>query len=261
MPSEYIHGTNQKEQNRLRLLNKLTNQPFLDFVKIRPAQKVLELGSGLGIIAHGLAEQYPTAEITGIEFSSEQIDQCAPPPGNLRYLQGDIHNIPFEAETLDVVYGRYILEHVQHPLMVLREVYRILKPGGKIFLQENTISLSRLYPDCPVFDRIWGQFVTLQEKLGGDAEIGIKLFSLLHRAGFTNLTPSMAKEIHFRAKGTLEGWIDNLIGNVEGAAQKLIEFELCKEQDIQQALEELQNFKALPDASAYFYWNRMEATK
>jgi hypothetical protein len=63
-------------------------------------------------------------------------------------------------------------------------------------VQENNIFVLELYPDCLRFDHVWRQFVTLQAQLGGDGEIGKKLFSLLKAAGFQHIELSISPEIH-----------------------------------------------------------------
>lgn len=257
----YIHGVAPQEQDRLRLLNRLTNGPFLDFIHIRPADNVLEIGSGLGIIANAVAHAYPSARVTGLEYAAEQIAGCEQQLTNLTFVQGDAHQLPFDDATLDVVYGRYILEHVHDPVQVLREVYRVLKPGGRLYFQENTISIMKLYPECPQFDFIWKQFITLQARIGGDGEIGIKLYSMLKSLGFARVQCSFADEVHFPEKGTFVAWMDNIIGNVDSAVSKLLEFGLADQEQIDGAIAELNAFKRNEMASVYFWWNRISGEK
>lgn len=65
---------------------------------------------------------------------------------NLEYISGDIesplamvkmdvHDIPFEANTFDVVFCNHVLEHVEDDVAVLKEFVRVLKPGGWAILQ------------------------------------------------------------------------------------------------------------------------------
>ena len=53
----YIHGTEAAEQARLAELNYLTNASFLEFVEIKDTDHVLELGSGLGILAEKISQK------------------------------------------------------------------------------------------------------------------------------------------------------------------------------------------------------------
>jgi len=261
MKKKYIHGVNDDEQKRLSLLNELTNNEFLDFISIEDEDEILEVGSGLGQITSLLANQYPNSKIIGVEISDKQINSCPPSPRNLTYVHGDVCQLDFDDNSFDKIYGRYILEHLNTPIDCLKEVFRTLKPGGKIFFQENTISLMRLYPECPSFDLVWGKFILLQKLLGGDAEIGKKLFYLLKTVGFEKVTPSYQPEIHYSDKGTLVNWVSNLIGNIEGASEELISNGLVTNSQINEAIQELKKFSIKNDSLAMFYWNRIHAIK
>ena len=47
----------------------------------------------------------------------------------------DVHDIPFEADTFDVVFCNHVLEHVQDDKQAMREILRVMKPGGWAILQ------------------------------------------------------------------------------------------------------------------------------
>jgi SAM-dependent methyltransferase len=259
--SHYIHGTTAEEQKRLAELNYLTNAAFLEFVDVKKTDQVLELGSGLGILAKEVSQKLITGRMTGIEISGEQIARCPAENENLVFVCGDANDLPFKENTFDVVYGRYILEHVPDPLGVLKEAKRVLKPGGKIFIQENAILLLRLYPECVVFDQVWNAFAMYQSHIGGDAMIGLRLYDLLKSAGFGKPELSMAPEIHYMESGTHKPWIDNLIGNIRGAKDQLLHGNYISEKQYAGAMKELDEFKGNENASSYFYWNRAAASK
>lgn len=52
---------------------------------------------------------------------------------------GDIHAIPLGEGTIDAVICNCVLEHVENPILAVRELHRILKPGGKIFVHVPSI--------------------------------------------------------------------------------------------------------------------------
>jgi ubiquinone/menaquinone biosynthesis C-methylase UbiE len=259
--NQYIHGTNSEEQSRLAGLNYLTNASFLEFVEVKDTDQVLELGSGLGILAEKISQKLTTGRLTGIEISSEQIAKCPPENEKLVFICGNAQDLPFNENAFDIIYCRYILEHVPDPLRVLKEAKRVLNPGGKLFIQENAILLLRLYPECTAFDQVWHAFARYQSYIGGDSMIGLKLYDLLKQAGFKQPVLSMAPEIHYKESGTHKPWIDNLIGNIRGAKDQLIHGQYISEEQYAEALNELEDFKRNENASSYFYWNRAVGTK
>jgi SAM-dependent methyltransferase len=259
--NQYIHGTTAEEQSRLAELNYLTNASFLKFVEVHETDQVLELGSGLGILAERISQKLTTGRMTGIEISAEQIAKCPPENEKLVFICGNAQDLPFEENAFDTVYCRYILEHVPDPLRMLKEAKRVLKHGGRIYIQENAILLLKLYPECIVFDEVWNAFARYQSTIGGDAMIGLRLYGLLKQAGFKQPVLSMAPEIHYQESGTHKPWIDNLIGNIRGAKDQLISGRYISEKQYAEALNELEEFKRNENASSYFYWNRAVGTK
>ena len=100
--TQYIHGTRASEQERLALLNRLTNPPFLEFLNLQPTDDVLEVGSGLGILANEAAQDLPDGRVTGIEYSQQQIGSAHILAPNVRFLRGDAHRLPFADDLFDV---------------------------------------------------------------------------------------------------------------------------------------------------------------
>jgi ubiquinone/menaquinone biosynthesis C-methylase UbiE len=256
----YIHGTTHSEQARLALLNRLTNEPFIRFLELEETDSVLEVGSGLGILAADVARVVPRGEVWGVEYSAEQLAAAQSSP-NLRFVKGDAHQLPFEDERFDVVYCRYVLEHLADPLRALWEMRRVLRRGGKIFAQENNILVNVFYPECPRFESVWRKFALLQQRLGGDALIGKKLFALFKQAGFAEIKLSIQPEIHCAGQPTFRPWLENQMGNVEGGAEELQKHHLATREEIDGALVELRALVERDDASAIFYWNRASALK
>jgi ubiquinone/menaquinone biosynthesis C-methylase UbiE len=66
-------------------------------------------------------------------------------------IVADIHNIPLENESVDAIICASVLEHVENPLLAVKEMHRILKPGGKLFVYVPSIypyhSKKGHYPD------------------------------------------------------------------------------------------------------------------
>jgi SAM-dependent methyltransferase len=256
----YIHGTEPREQARLAALNRLTNQAFVEFLDVQPGLQVLEVGSGLGLLASAVAKAASDVMVVAIEQSSAQI-AAAVKDSRVRYVQGDAHRLEFEDGSFDLVYARYVLEHVADPEKVLKEMRRVTRQGGRVAVCENDISLLRLDPECPAFEAIWAAFQRHQHTLGGDSHIGRRLYRLFREVGLANVGLSVQPEVHWHGSPGFSGWIQNLIGNVESARRGLIESELCREEQLDAALAELKGLLENNQASSLFVWNRAVAVR
>ena len=253
----YIHGTDSAEQQRLALLNSLSNPPFQAFLGEIDGLRILDVGSGLGILASDISQRNPSGFTVGVEYSADQLRAASRLTGeNLAFSRGDAHALPFADGSFDLVYCRYLLEHVQNPRQVMREMRRVLRPGGRAVAQENNILINQFYPDCPAFDSVWSRFVELQTRLGGDARIGKKLFTLFRQAGFRDIELSIQPEVHWSGSPGFRPWVENLIGNIRSAESELRRQNLASDHEIATAIVELELLMEQEDSSAYFYWNR-----
>jgi ubiquinone/menaquinone biosynthesis C-methylase UbiE len=104
----YIHGTEAGEQARLSELNRMTNAAFAGFLGVGAGERVLEVGSGLGLLAAGVAASAAEVEVIGVEKSAEQLAAAVRAPG-VRCVQGDAQQLGFAPGSFHVVYARYLL--------------------------------------------------------------------------------------------------------------------------------------------------------
>ncbi len=97
-------------------------------------------------------------------------------------LHMDVQQIPFENNTWDIVIANHVLEHVKYDELAMREINRVLKPGGLAVLQvpmsldlNETIEVNEEI--CQNYEEITGQFD--HRRL-----YGLDYFARLQRAGF-----------------------------------------------------------------------------
>lgn len=109
---------------------------------LKKESKILDMGCGTGIIMKKF--QNLGFNICGIDKSSDAISFCKKRGLNNVKL-GDGNNIPFENEKFDIVIALDILEHVDDDSLVLKEMNRVLKKGGKLIIS------------VPAFKFLWTQ--------------------------------------------------------------------------------------------------------
>jgi ubiquinone/menaquinone biosynthesis C-methylase UbiE len=99
------------------------------------AKDVLDYGCSNGWMVERYAE-FGAGSITGIDISETGIQQAIKKYGHLaKFYAGDAHNVPFADDSFDVVVGRSILHHLDFE-RALREIMRILRPGGRAIFVE-----------------------------------------------------------------------------------------------------------------------------
>ena len=256
----YIHGTGPSEQERLAALNRLTNAAFVAFLNVQPGARVLEVGSGLGMLAVDVRGAARDIHVIGVEQSPAQIAAAVKHP-DVRYIRGDGHCLPLHAGTFDLVYARFVLEHVADPQAVVTEMRRVTRPGGRVAACENDVSLMRLDPACPAFEGVWLAFQQHQRNLGGDSLMGRRLYRLFRSAGFSTIELSVQPEVHWHGSTGFATWMENLVGNIESARQGLVASGLCAEQQIDAAVGEVRAVAEDRNASSHFMWNRAVAER
>ncbi len=103
---------------------------------------VVDLGSGAGndafIARHETGE---TGKVIGIDFTPAMIDRArlnneARGFSNVEFRQGDIENMPVAANTADVIVSNCVLNLVPNKDGVIKEIYRVLKPGGHFSISD-----------------------------------------------------------------------------------------------------------------------------
>ena len=106
------------------------------FAKIRKGDVVVDLGSGAGndafIARHETGE---TGKVIGIDFTPAMIELARKNAvvrgfNNIEFKQGDIEEMPVTTASVDVVVSNCVLNLVPNKDAVIKEIYRVLKPGG-----------------------------------------------------------------------------------------------------------------------------------
>ena len=97
---------------------------------------VLDLGTGPGMFLKALVERYPHGRAIGVECAEYMIDAVENLPDNAQILAADLHDPHLELEdnSVDAAVASVVLHEMSQPVRALQEVYRCLKPGGRVFI-------------------------------------------------------------------------------------------------------------------------------
>jgi SAM-dependent methyltransferase len=107
--------------------------------------RILDLGCGPGNLLDYLA---PHGDVFGSDFSHDALRFCAG-RGFARLFRADFHSLPLRADSFDVVTCIDVLEHLLDDRKAIRELVRILRPGGVLVVS------------VPAFMFLWGDHDTM----------------------------------------------------------------------------------------------------
>jgi ubiquinone/menaquinone biosynthesis C-methylase UbiE len=153
---------------------------------IGPSDRVLDLGCGTGIVARLLRERLGgAARISGVDVSAPMIAKARALAPELDWHEGNAMALPFADGAFDLVVCQQMLQFVPDPAVALREVKRVLAPGGRLIA-----STWRPRAEQPLFDAL-GRIAERHLGPANDrrwALDGEPLRELLVGAGFGDVT-------------------------------------------------------------------------
>jgi len=117
----------------------LNRQVILDCSPPRPGGTVLDLGCGDGSFTRQLGARIGAARVMGVEFMDYQA--AAAERNGVEVTRASLAEVlPFEDASIDVIHSNQVIEHLAGTDLFMREICRLLRPGGYAIVSTNNLS-------------------------------------------------------------------------------------------------------------------------
>src|SRR2546423_8929888 len=128
-------------------------------IRAAPDDVVLDVATGTGLVARELVARYG-CHVVGLDQSADMLRAAAANDGHIPLVRGRAEDLPFPDASFDHLTFTYLLRYVDDPAATMRELARVVKPGGRIGMIEFAL------PSVPL-RTAWWIWTRVGLRLGG----------------------------------------------------------------------------------------------
>jgi SAM-dependent methyltransferase len=191
---EYTHGHHESVL-RSHTWRTVQNSAAYLIPELRAGLTLLDVGCGPGTITVDLARRLAPGHVVGVDASAEIVKQAAAlaqdeAVHNATFQPGDVYALDFPDDSFDIVHTHQVLQHVANPIAAIREIRRVLKPGGLFAARDVDYGGVAWYPELPGLATWMTIYRDVHFWNGGTPDAGRALKAWARLAGFSSVTSS-----------------------------------------------------------------------
>lgn len=212
---------------------------------------VLDVGCGPGSITAGFADLVAPGTVTGIDRSADVVAQASAAHTSVRnavFTEGNIYDLDFPDETFDVVHAHQVLQHLTDPVAALREMRRVVRPGGVVAVRDADFHAMTWFPASPALTEWMELYQRIARGNNAEPDGGRHLLSWAQEAGFTETEVSTSSWIYATAERRrfhAESWAERVLHS--GFAEQALERGLAERKDLARLAEGWRTWGRAPD--------------
>ncbi len=136
--TSYVEQASHQHAMAALLLNIVKAQLFSN---LNADDLVLDLGSGTGFVSHEAQQQLQLEQIVRLDLSENMLRNDPAFKSENDFICGDLQELPIKSSSIDLCLSSYAFQWASSPEILLKELFRVLKPGASVFFAlpgENT---------------------------------------------------------------------------------------------------------------------------
>lgn len=193
-PDIYTHGHHESVL-RSHSWRTAENSAAYLLSSLRPGLDLLDVGCGPGTITIDLAARVSPGRVVGLDRDPAVIAQAgeraeATGADNAAFATGDVYCLECEDASFDIVHAHQVLQHLSDPIAALREMRRVLRPGGLLAARDSDYAAFAWAPENSGLERWMELYQRVTERNGAEADAGRHLLGWAHAAGFDDVRAS-----------------------------------------------------------------------
>jgi ubiquinone/menaquinone biosynthesis C-methylase UbiE len=194
----YAFGYDPGVQNYLRWHTVERSAQFL-IPHLRSGMCLVDAGCGPGTITVGLAAIVAPGQVVAVDLNPGEVAKAARALrdagyDNVRTEVASVLDLPLEDCSCDAVFSHLVLDYVHDPVAAMRELHRVLKPGGVIGLRCSNNDLNVIGPPNALVEEGSALFGRVVASKGGNLGRGRLLGTMLKEVGFERIFMSFSYE-------------------------------------------------------------------
>ncbi len=219
----YTHSLHRMWRTALRML------------PLPTGSSVLDVGSGLGILAFELAANLGV-RVQGVDIDPRFVMHSTILRGRLQerelftdgatveFDEGDIRSLAYDDDSFDLAFIRELLQFLTDPVQAVAELHRVVRPGGYACVSDTDDQLHITWPDASApLARLIGAVSTIQYARGGDRQCGRKLSTYLRHVGFDIASVVVLPEAQHRVVSPHDGERSLVLEQLRFARHRIVE--------------------------------------
>lgn len=185
----YTHGHHESVLRSHRWRTVENSAAYL-LPHLRPGLRLLDVGCGPGTITADFATRLAPGTVLGIDASAEVIDAARRDHPDVTFSVADVYDLGLEDASWDVVHAHQVLQHLADPVAALKEMRRVVRPGGIVAARDSDYASFAWHPADERLERWLALYQEIARANGGEPDAGRRLLSWARQAGFTRVDAS-----------------------------------------------------------------------